>query len=245
MSSDVTAIVTCMTDTEKPFIRETLQSVRDQTLPCETILVVLDSNSWISEVVKEFPTVRILRRELGPLGAVRNSGIVAAKTEFVAFLDGDDVWLPSKLEYQMARISKGDCDLVGVDHLLMTEQGQVFAYALARNIPMPSSWLVRRESMLCHSFDPDLPMNEDGAWWLATWATVRKRRLAKPLIKYRVRQTSLSETAPSKRRKLALAKLSTFPMARTVLLSSTFLLHSISRRQYYAPSKAWRLPKNS
>ena len=67
----------------------------------------------------------------------------------------------------MARISKGDCDLVGVDDLLMTEQGQVFAYALARNIPMPSSWLVRRKSMLCDSFDPDLPMNEDGAWWLA------------------------------------------------------------------------------
>ena len=50
MTADVTAIVTCMTDGERPFLRETLKSVESQTLPCETIVVVLKqthgSTTW-------------------------------------------------------------------------------------------------------------------------------------------------------------------------------------------------------
>ena len=59
MRSDVTAIVTCMTDAERPFIREALQSVQDQTLPCEeTIVVVLESNSWIDDIAADFPHMK-------------------------------------------------------------------------------------------------------------------------------------------------------------------------------------------
>ena len=184
---DVTAIVTCMTDAERPFLAETLQSVRDQTVPCDTIVVVLESNSWIDEVAGGLPGVRILRRPPGWPGAARNSGVEAATTEFVAFLDGDDVWLPTKTEKQLAILKSGHHDFVGVDHLLIKEGGQVYAYALARHIPMPSTWMIRRDIMVRHPFDPDLGEAEDGAWWIATWNMVRKYRLAEPLIKYRVR----------------------------------------------------------
>jgi hypothetical protein len=79
-----------------------------------------------------------------------------ATTEFVAFLDGDDVLLPTKTERQVAFLKSGHRDFVAVDHMLMTEEGQVFAYALARHLPMPSTWMVRRDTMICHPFDPNV-----------------------------------------------------------------------------------------
>ena len=239
---DVTAIVTCMTDAERPFLSETLRSVRNQTVLCETIVVVLESNSWIDEVAEALPGLRVVRRPPGWPGAARNSGVEAATTEFVAFLDGDDVWLPTKTERQVAFLKSGHRDFVAVDHMLTTEEGQVFAYALARHLPMPSSWMVRRDTLICHPFDPDVRDGEDGAWWLSTWNSVRKCRLPEPLIRYRVRGHSLSTASPSKRRKLAFARLSTLPMTRWLLLAVTYMLHRLNRRPYYVPVKSWDLP---
>src|SRR5215471_16945937 len=165
---EVTAIVIAMTDAERRFLPEALRSVRDQTVACEMIVVVLESNDWIGDLAAEFPNLQVLRREPGWPGAARNTGIAAAATEFVAFLDGDDAWLPAKTERQLALLRAGDRDFVAVDHLLMTEGGTVFAYALARHLPTTSSWMVRRETMLDYPFDPALGLAEDGAWWLAT-----------------------------------------------------------------------------
>jgi glycosyltransferase involved in cell wall biosynthesis len=239
---DVTAIVTCMTDAERPFLKETLQSVQDQTVPCEIIVVVLESNSWIDEVAEGVPGLRIVRRPPGWPGAARNTGVEVATTEFVAFLDGDDVWLPAKTERQLAFLNSGHHDFVAVDHLLMTEDGQVFAYALARHLPMPSTWMVRRDNILSYPFNPNLGEGEDGDWWVSTWNSVRKYRLPDPLIKYRVRGRSLSTTTPSKRRKLAFARLGNQPVTRWPLLAATYVLHRLNRRPYYVPAKSWELP---
>ena len=96
-----------MSDAERPFLIETLQSVRNQTVLCETIVVVLESNAWIDEVSEALPGLRVVRRPPGWAGAACNSGVEAATTEFVAFLDGDDVWLPTKTEKQVALMKSG------------------------------------------------------------------------------------------------------------------------------------------
>lgn len=246
MRPAVTAIITCMTDAERPFLRETLQSVNQQTVPCEKVVVVQESNTWINELAADFPNLRVLHRPPGWAGAARNTGIAAAATEFVAFLDGDDIWLPLKTERQLSFLRAGCRDFVAVDHMLMTEDGRVFAYALARHLPMTSSWMVRRETIRRHPFDPAVAHGlEDGAWWLATWNTVDKFRLPEALINYRVRNQSTSTAAPSKRRKLALSKLSTLPTARPLLLGATYALHQLARRSDYVPAKGWRVSGTS
>jgi glycosyltransferase involved in cell wall biosynthesis len=242
MTAEVTAIVTCMTDAERPFLWETLQSVRDQTVPCETIVVVRESNGWIDDLAAEFADVQVMRRPPGWEGAARLTGVVAARTEFVAFLDGDDVWLPTKTQRQVDFLRDGRRDFVGVDHILMTEEGKPFAYALARHLPMPSAWMIRRDTMLRYPFDPNVAVGTDGLWWLSTWSTVRKFRLPEPLIRYRVRGRSLSTATRSKRRKLALSKLSRLPVARPLLLGATYALHQLCRRLDYVPAKGWQVP---
>ena len=238
MTTEVAAIVTCMTDAERPFLREALQSVRDQTLPCETIVVALESNTWIDDIVAEFPDVRLVRRPPGWEGAARHTGIDVARAEFVAFLDGDDVWLPAKTEKQAELLRENNGDFAGVDHILITEEGRPFAYGRARYMAMPSAWMVRRETMLRYPFDPDRAVGADWQWWESTWYTVRKLRLPEPLIRYRVRRQSLSTQIPSKRLKLALSNVSRLPMARPLLLAATYALNRLYRDPVYLTPKA-------
>jgi glycosyltransferase involved in cell wall biosynthesis len=239
MRSDVTAIVTCMTDAERPFIREALQSVQEQTLPCEeTIVVVLESNTWIDDIAADFPHIKVMRRPPGWEGASRHTAVEAARTEFVAFLDGDDVWLPSKTSRQVELLRNGLGDLVGADYIMTTEEGKPFAYGLCRYQAMPSTWMVRRDTMVRYPLDPNLSLYVDWTWWVNTRHTVRKCRLAELLMKYRVRRQSLSSPVPDKRRKLALSNLSSIPMARPLILAGTYALYRINRRSHYLAPKA-------
>lgn len=238
MTPDVTAIVTCMTDAERPFIREALQSVQDQTMPCETIVVVLESNTWIDDVAADFPHMKVMRRPPGWEGAARHTAIDAARTEFVAFLDGDDVWLPTKTSRQVEFLRRGCWDLVGADYIMITEEGKPFAYGLARYMPPPSSWMVRRETMLRYPFDYNKKLLVDWQWWVSTWHTVRRFRLPELLMRYRVRGQSVSTSLPAKRRKLTLAKVSSVPAARPLLLAATYALYWLCRRRDYIMPRA-------
>jgi glycosyltransferase involved in cell wall biosynthesis len=240
MRSDVTAIVTCMTDAERPFIREALQSVKEQTLPCEeTIVVVLESNSWIDDIAADFPHIKVMRRPPGWAGASRHTAVDAARTEFVAFLDGDDVWLPTKTSRQVELLRDDRGDLVGADYIMTTEKGKPFSYGLSRYMAPPSTWMVRRETMVRYPLDPNLAGGvEDWSWWVNTRHTVRKFRLAEPLMKYRVRRQSNSSPVPDKRRKLALSELSRIPAVRPLILAATYAVYRLHRRGHYLAPKA-------
>ena len=238
MACDVTAIVTCMTDAERPFIREALQSIQNQTVMArETLIVVLESNTWIEDIVAEFPHMKVIRRPPGWEGAARHTAIDAAQTEFVAFLDGDDVWLPDKTRKQVEFMRSGCWDIVGTDYTLTTEEGKPFAYGFCRYQAPPSAWMVRRDTMLRYPLDPDTPVGADWQWWVNTYYTVRKRRLPEQLMMYRVRRQSLSTPVPDKRRKLALSQLSEIPTARPVILAATYALYRLHRRSDYVAPK--------
>lgn len=235
MIAAVTAIVPCKTNGDRPFVREAVCSIRDQTEPCDIIVIVETSNNWIEETLAGIPDVRILRRPLSPVGPTRNAGVAEATTEYVAFLDADDVWLPTKTATQLAFLRSRNADFVGVDHVLMREDGTVFAYGTARHIPMPSAWMVRRDYMMRCPFPAvNNQVAEDWVWWRDPDNSTRKHRIPELLIKYRVREISLSSLNISKQRKLRFAKLSRNPLARPLLLMGSYILRHFNRRAYYA-----------
>src|SRR5271157_6072795 len=83
-----------------PFIGGALQSALNQTLERIEVIVVDDgSTDGTLAVIRAFhdPRIRLVERSHeGPIFAL-NTGIAQAQGEFIAFLDGDDVWHPDKL----------------------------------------------------------------------------------------------------------------------------------------------------
>lgn len=88
-------------------IIEALESVRAQTWTDWQVLVSDDCSTDETVALVEAledPQIRVLRSEVntGPGGA-RNRALALADTELVAFLDADDIWLPTYLEKQVRR----------------------------------------------------------------------------------------------------------------------------------------------
>lgn len=86
-------------------IRDTVESVLAQLLPDFELIIVDDGSTDDSaEVVAGIrdPRIRLVKRENGGVSAARNTGIQLADAENIAFLDADDLWLPSFLEEMMA-----------------------------------------------------------------------------------------------------------------------------------------------
>jgi len=83
------------------FIEQAIVSVLEQDFPAadrEIIVVDDGSTDRTPELVKKFePRVRLLRKENGGQASAFNAGIPECKGEIVAFLDGDDWWMPNKL----------------------------------------------------------------------------------------------------------------------------------------------------
>jgi glycosyltransferase involved in cell wall biosynthesis len=86
------------------FIGETIQSVLNQTLqPTEIIVVDDGSTDNSAEVIQSFgERVRLVQQKNQGVCVARNHGAELAKGNIIAFVDSDDIWLPNKLEKQVA-----------------------------------------------------------------------------------------------------------------------------------------------
>jgi glycosyltransferase involved in cell wall biosynthesis len=88
------------------FISDAIQSVLAQTHEVTEVIVVDDGSSdETSRIAARFPRTRVIRQSNGGAGAARNTGIKAASSEWVAFLDSDDTWLPRKTELQLKNVA--------------------------------------------------------------------------------------------------------------------------------------------
>ncbi len=111
MSSEpIVSVVICFLDAER-FLREAIESVFAQTFGSWELLLVDDGSRDGSRgiareaVAARSDRVRILEhpgRENRGISASRNRGLAEARGRYLAFLDADDIWLPEKLERQVA-----------------------------------------------------------------------------------------------------------------------------------------------
>lgn len=109
----VTAIIT--THNRKKLLKRAIESVLNQTYKRIECIVIDDkSDDGTDLLCKEYPIQYIYISPTESKGGnyARNKGIKAAKGEYVAFLDDDDYWLPTKIEKQVNLIEEKNCELV-------------------------------------------------------------------------------------------------------------------------------------
>jgi len=114
------------------YIRQTLDSVLEQTYRKVEVIVVDDGSSdSTAKIVEEFVArdlrFQLLRQSNAGVGAARNTAIKKARGEYLAPLDADDLWSPQKLETQVACMERSGTNtgLVYCSSTLIDEQGKL------------------------------------------------------------------------------------------------------------------------
>lgn len=102
------------------FIKDSIESVLNQTYPFWELLIVDDCSIDKSmEIIKSFKDERIklFQNEVNSGAAVsRNRALREACGKWIAFLDADDIWLPTKLEEQLQFMADKDYHFTFTDY---------------------------------------------------------------------------------------------------------------------------------
>jgi glycosyltransferase involved in cell wall biosynthesis len=97
-------------------LAEAITSVRAQTFADYEIVVVSNGESDdMRRASREVTTAhdgRYFALRHGNVSGARNFGVEQAKSEWIAFLDDDDLWLPNKLERQVAEAQRTGADMI-------------------------------------------------------------------------------------------------------------------------------------
>lgn len=135
------------------FLEEALASVFEQVRPADQVIVIDDGSpdqTAIGNAIQRWPgRITLLRQANAGAAAARNAGLRAANTDWVAFLDADDRWLPDFLECQMTFLeAHPDVDLVWADATIV---GDTPAAGRTFMSMCPSSGPVTLESLLAQT----------------------------------------------------------------------------------------------
>ncbi len=194
------------------YLQESFDSVLKQTFKNYEIIAVDDgSTDRTKEIIQQFyPMVRYIFQGNGGAAKARNTGIREAKGDFIAFLDADDIWLPTKLQKQIDYFRQHpDVDFTFTENSLFNEKGiivktlrkkeRLMKGDIVRNIfwksyvATPTVMVKRRVFQEIGKFDESLITAEDDNLWLRIAMRFKIGLIDEPLVLVRVREKSLTQ----------------------------------------------------
>jgi glycosyltransferase involved in cell wall biosynthesis len=195
------------------YISQAIRSVLDQTFDLWELLIVDNhSTDGTVELIRSFidPRIKIFSIEnYGVIAKSRNLAIRSSTGAYIAFLDSDDTWVPSKLQ-EVSNVLRGKPELVYHWVNLISEDGSSSGKIESRNIKRPtfedliyngnpivnSSVVVSRKSLLDNGMlneSVELIGVEDYNMWLKLALTETTfSRIPKFLGAYRLHSHSIS-----------------------------------------------------
>ena len=206
-----------------------IQSILNQTYQDFEIIVVDDgSKDNTEEVVRGFndKRIRYIWHEVNKGGsAARNTGIKAARGEYIAFQDSDDEWLSQKLEKQMKvfeKVSpkvgvvytgywrlKGDKKTYIPSSKVSQKEGDIHKILLEVNFVTTQAVVVKTECFeRAGMFEEELRRLEDWELWIRISKYYHFKCIDEPLVVsyYTPGSISADESALIRARKLILEK---------------------------------------
>ncbi len=96
------------------YLQRCLDSVYAQTAPASEIIVIDDgsTDNTAGILQSQGSAIRVISQKNQGRSAARNAGIKAAQSDYIAFLDADDEYLPGHLEQLITAAGKTDADIV-------------------------------------------------------------------------------------------------------------------------------------
>jgi len=148
-------------------LARTIDSALGQTHPAVEVIVVDDgSQDDTAEVVSSRyggdARVRLMRQANAGVAAARNAGMRAARGDYVALLDSDDVWEPWKLELQVACMrARPEVGMTWTEMVAVDPAGQVIDAHYLRRMYSAYRWFPTGSSLFNDSLElativPDL-----------------------------------------------------------------------------------------
>lgn len=203
------SVITPIYNAEK-YLRETLQSVLEQTYTDIEIVLVDDcSTDKSADIIHDFQQrcskiVYFCQPKNMGAGAARNKALELATGQYVAFLDSDDIWLPEKTSRQLELMKNKQSPFAYAAIEMMDEHGKTikekrnireycdYRYLLHNTIIATSSVIIDR--MVLGDFR--MPLRRGGQDY-ATWLNLLKNGtvaygINEALVRYRVSSNSLS-----------------------------------------------------
>lgn len=191
------------------FLEQTIQSVIHQDFTNWELLLVndcsTDNSTEIIDRYEEDKRIRLINLDKNEGAAVaRNQGIALAKGRYIAFLDSDDVWMPSKLSKQIAFMETKVCAFSFTQIRMTDEKGKPiskvrtipervdYSYLLHKTVIATSSVVLDKQAI----GDFSMPLRRSGQDY-ATWLMLLRKVtyaycVQEPLVDYRVVNNSLS-----------------------------------------------------
>jgi teichuronic acid biosynthesis glycosyltransferase TuaG len=185
-------------------IVQAVRSVLEQSHPVTEILVCDDGSSdETKKILTDLNNKKVKFIEgarAGRPAIPRNRGIEKAKGEWIAFLDSDDIWLPEKIEKQIALVKKMSCLAVSSNAFrVLPGKGKVSPYLSIDKEKISFADLIRTNLVICSSAmlhrslveklkgfpeSENLKAIEDYALWLRVSTQTDFAYCKEPLVDY-------------------------------------------------------------
>ena len=181
-------------------LKRAINSVIKQTItPKEIIIVDNGSTDQTYQMVSSlFPEINYFIEKKRGVSAARNKGILESKSKWIAFLDSDDTWKPTKLEKQMefSIFNQDKYRIIHTDETWYRNKkflnqlkkhkksgGNIFKNSLQLCCISPSSVVLKKQIFDDYGlFDENLEVCEDYDMWIRITAKEEVGFLDSPLV---------------------------------------------------------------